>query len=232
MGVYLPHETHKDGIEHYLETLHELQGLVDNCNDHPHIVVGDFNTRLPMAKTLNTRWYRSGCFNVRSRILHDFLTDNELYVTNFSFSQKVNYTFRNYNSKSYIDHVMAPVSMADKVIKCNILCDENNVNVSDHLPICVHVCLTIRCSKPDHNARSCSPRINWQDHNVQKSYCESLEQALSDLPLHGADNVHSKEDAVRQVNTIYTSLCDCLNQASESVKEEVSKANSGRRKHW
>ena len=167
LGVYLPHESHKDGIELYIETLHELQGHIDKCGTTPYVIVGDYNTRLPQAETLSSRWYHSGGFN-RSGLLYEFLSDNDLFVANFSFTQTTNYTFKNHCSKSYIDHVIAPISLADNIINCKILCEKDNV--SDHLPLSCHCNITVNSNVPSHNVASAKPKVDWYDHNVQNAY--------------------------------------------------------------
>ena len=90
LGAYLPYDTHtKVGLTLYLETLHELQGYIDNnCGSTPYTVIGDFNTRLPMSKTIVQKWYNKKGYGKRSALLYDFIRDNDLYVANFAYSQK------------------------------------------------------------------------------------------------------------------------------------------------
>ena len=91
-GVYLPYNKNTlSQSEEYLETLDELQGLINNCDKNvPIIIMGDMNTSLPQNITLQKNWYRQHPYNNRSVILYDFILDNNLCVGNFMFQQNVN----------------------------------------------------------------------------------------------------------------------------------------------
>jgi exonuclease III len=229
-GAYLPHDSHKGGMELYLETLHELQGLIDKCGTSPYMVLGDFNTQLPMAKTLGPRWYKSGSFNRRSRLLYDFLSDNELYVANFSFAQDVNYTFKNTTSRSYIDHIMIMESLAEKVLNCKIQSDDDNV--SDHLPLCCHIKLSIKRNMSNHNTTIDKANVNWSDHNVQKAYSDKLRSVLRSKPLPSMDQVLSTEEAEKSVNSVYSDICAAMTKASDAVANRKKDTAGPKRKHW
>ena len=111
-GVYMPYQNHSLlNHESYLECLHELQGHIENCENGPCVVMGDFNTQLPMSDSLQRRWYKARCFSTRSAVLYDFCVDHGLCVANFAFPQSVNYTFHRRNAHSYIDHVLISDSM-------------------------------------------------------------------------------------------------------------------------
>ena len=144
-GVYLPHDDHsKEQCELYIEILHELQGYIDACESVPNMVVGDFNTRLPQTEFLQRKWFGSRQFGRRSVLLYDFICDNNMYVVNFSYPQKVNYTYQNSVYKSYIDHMLLPRSMTDSVISFTIH-SESADNMSDHFA--VSCCLNINAPK-------------------------------------------------------------------------------------
>ena len=169
----MPHDTHKGGTELYLETLHELQGLLDNCGNAPYVVVGDFNTRLPWSEALSPKWYKGKGFSKHSVILFDFIADNECSVANFSFTQPVNYTYSNSVSKSYIDHVLAPTHLLNIISTCAILCDDTNV--SDHFPIRCHVKLKASTESRTTSAGPRPSRVRWDSQTTQRAYRDTLE---------------------------------------------------------
>jgi len=229
-GVYLPHESHSGGIELYLETMHELQGLIDSCGTIPYMVMGDYNTRLPMAESLSAKWYLSGGFNRRSALLYDFLSDNGLVVANFVYKQHINYTFKNHNSATYIDHIVVSEALLDSINTCKIQCDDDNV--SDHLPLYCNVMISCKTSHNAHSSVANKPRVNWSDHNVQTLYCEHLKGSLDTKPLVKIDDVTSNVEAMCTVNNIYVGLCEAIHKASDFVTEDQSIATRCRRKNW
>jgi hypothetical protein len=146
-GVYLPcNNRYAVTHECYLECLNELQGLIENCENGPCIVMGDFNTQLPQTSPLSRQWYRARVFSQRSQVLYDFCLDNDLTVANFVFRQSVNYTFHRSNAHSYIDHILVSNNLLPSVMSCTIV-DSGavNPNPSDHFPLC----LCLKLSKPD-----------------------------------------------------------------------------------
>ena len=55
-------------------------------------------------------------------------------VTNFMFQQNVNYTYKQGDKKSYIDHVIIPTYLCDSVVECKIL-----DNVEDNTLYILHI---------------------------------------------------------------------------------------------
>ncbi len=60
-GVYLPHYNgDPEQIQLYAETLDLLQSLIDDCDESPSMIVGDFNASLPRQQNIN--WYKKTPF--------------------------------------------------------------------------------------------------------------------------------------------------------------------------
>lgn len=97
VGVYMPfYDGSTEHTELYVETLDLLQDFLDtklNAECSPTVIMGDFNVSLPQAQQLGNNWYKVRPFNQHSLLLYDFLCNNELLVSNFSFKQNVNYTY-------------------------------------------------------------------------------------------------------------------------------------------
>lgn len=93
-GVYLSCDDRMaDTMECYMETLDRLQSLLDSSDSSvPAIITGDMNTCLPQSKLLRNEWYRQRPFSRRSALLYEFLSENELCVSNYAFHQSVDYT--------------------------------------------------------------------------------------------------------------------------------------------
>ena len=228
-GLYLPYDSNsKQCLDSYLETLHELQGHVDNCGTTPYMVVGDFNTRLPMSKTLAPKWHNCNKFGKRSAILYDFLCENDLYVVNFAYKQTVSYTFHNKTHKSYIDHMLAPLAIFNKVSSCEILDSDNNV--SDHNALyCVlelpHPIKTDR-TKQIHAGN----KVDWNKPSTQDVYCASLKKLLYKVPVVNTKDIVCQGEAEEAVQSTYTIICDSIHKAAEAVSESTPKHSNA--KSW
>ena len=77
-------------VELYVETLELLQDVIDTHGaGSPLVIVGDFNASLPQGETLHRNWYKSKPFTRQSVLLYDFLCNNDLFVCNFAFNQRL-----------------------------------------------------------------------------------------------------------------------------------------------
>ena len=57
----------------YIETLDQLQSIIDNCDpESPIAIVGDMNTTLPQLQELAPNWFRNKPFAARSGILYEY----------------------------------------------------------------------------------------------------------------------------------------------------------------
>ena len=176
IGVYLPcNDSKPETMELYIQCLDQIQSVIDNCaNNAPFIIMGDFNTTLPDEDTLKENWFCNKPYKPRSAVLYELISSNEMCVANFLFQQDVSHTFSSVNGSSYIDHIIIPTYMCDRVLSCEIL-HSNSDNTSDHCP--VRVDLDIRV---DHTVSSSNknptnplpffPRPRWHDCDFQKLY--------------------------------------------------------------
>ena len=234
-GVYMPTDDKRVmNNECFLDTLHELQSYVDRCESVPCVIVGDLNTRLPQAPVLTQKWYR-GAFSKRSALLYDFICDNDLYVANFSFPQRANYTWHNAKQKSYIDHVLVPLCFQSKVLQCRILCDAPD-NASDHYAIHTRLKVTIPSKAPEPRATSSIPRLprlDWDKPDVKYAYHNALMTTLQSIPLTDPNTI-SSVTAEETVNSLSESLVSAIHQAAQTVNNNIqAAARSGpRRRHW
>lgn len=231
-GVYMPYDSHNsDSKEAYLETLNELQGYLDSASG-PCVLIGDFNTRLPQNRTLSQRWYRTNGFSKRSALLYDLICENDLFVANFSFPQPVNYTWSNAKQKSYIDHILIPSHLQDKVTGCRIVRDHAE-NTSDHLPVICSLSLQRpQSSSPQGKAptRHLYPKVNWDAPVVRASYVAKLSEILLSSPLPDPARI-SSTTAATEVNSLSTTLTSAMHEAAKTASTAAQERRSPRRRH-
>ena len=204
--------------EEYLETLNELQGLVDSCPT-PFFVVGDFNTKLPQSPVLPSRWSRA--YPKRSRLLYNFIADNDCYVTNFDFPQSTNYTWRRGPQKSYIDHIIASTDLREQVACSKILADCAD-NASDHLAVtCV---LQLQLSKNREPGSSepvlalpQNPKPQWDDPAMCTRYKQSLTNRLLSISVPDFARPMESSEAASFVNTMASAIVNSMHAAVEDA---------------
>ena len=224
LGVYMPFDDHSARCkEAYLDTLIELQSLIEKSESVPCMIVGDFKTRLPQTDTLNAHWYRARPFSQRSALLYDFCSENELTVSNFQFSQAVNYTYWNGSNKSYIDHILVQGSLHGHITDCTILCSDDD-NVSDHFAITA--CLSIPCDHTAHGPEEEAlnpvpqfPRVDWNDPQAKDRYQSVLQQKLITYNLEELLAINTKPHAAHAVEEFYNSLVTSIHSASEAAAD-------------
>ena len=115
----------------YNETLDKIHAIAETVNS-PIILLGDMNAHLPQQNNLSVNWYKQRPFNRHSVLLHDLLSEHSMLSAIFKFKQSLSYTYFNYTSRSYIDHILVSEGIYDNVISCAIL-PHSDDNLSDHL---------------------------------------------------------------------------------------------------
>jgi len=223
-------------FEGYVETLHELQGYVDNCVS-PFIIMGDFNAKLPQATQLSANWYRGRFFSKRSALLYNFVCDNDSYVANFDFDQTVNFTYRKGEVKSYIDHIILSQCLRENVSLCSII-EECADNVSDHLPIMCSLRIPLPHVPSLQNATPANAqkftRVNWKDPSCRELYLQHLTIALQRLHVQDISSVNSLEEATTAVNRLSAALNEAMHSAAAAAAGATTQHddNPRRKRHW
>ena len=139
-----------ENTDNFLETLDIIQSIIDMYGMlAPIKLCGDFSAALPTGKKLNKLWYRHKGYNQHSKILFDFLVDNDLIALDLLYMQSVSFTYFSYgnNHFSWIDRIFSSSHDISNVVKCNIVPLHEN-NLSDHLPVSLNMYIQVNESKP------------------------------------------------------------------------------------
>ena len=147
IGVYMPYY---DGsvahIQEYIDTLEDMQCIIDSNDPSPIMVHGDMNVSLPQGSQLTRNWYKSRPHNRCSLLLYDFMCHNDMICGNFNYDQTVNHTFHKNGFTSYIDHVLLSSYVCSQITSCYIMSDIAD-NVSDHFPLKTAITLNRQVNK-------------------------------------------------------------------------------------
>ena len=93
--LYMPSECRHSYFTEYLNTLGELEGLIETEKCDVNMLIGDFNVD----------FCRDGCL---SRLLLDFMSELDLCACDLSFCNSIHYTYERDDGlvRSWIDHVV------------------------------------------------------------------------------------------------------------------------------
>jgi len=218
-NVYMPYFC-TEMTDEYVCVLDHLQALLDNpTNSCPIKLFGDFNAQLPQAHTLMPRWERARGFNSHSKLLHDFLTTNNLVACDFSTRQTSNFTYfcLTRDVYSWIDHVFCTAHDLDCVKSCTILplCAEN---ISDHLPLVTEFTL----NAAPHRTLSAAPsrgyaRPSWKDPRRVQKYTDLVQEKLLSIPALPTLASLSSDDAQALADNRMKMLCSVLHTAAREA---------------
>jgi endonuclease/exonuclease/phosphatase family metal-dependent hydrolase len=117
-----------------MHTLAELHVVIQDALPLNIIVGGDFNIDFNKA-------------NPNLIHLRDFIDDFQLTNLDNRLPAGSDFAFHNSTGSAFslIDHIMVSKNIADKVVEYNI--KDSAENVSDHLPICLIICLENSCER-------------------------------------------------------------------------------------
>ena len=247
--VYMPFYSGDYGqVELYLEVLDELQSLVDQFGAMcPMYIIGDFNVQLPSKNVLHKSWYKSQGFNKNSRIMYDFISDNDLCLLDFINDQIVNYTYFCHTSGKYtwIDHCLG-TKHVENFVSCSII-DHDEDNVSDHLPLRLVTQMT-QDAVPEcylrHNQYQQHMQPRWDDRAKTSRYKDILCCKLKDIDLLPDDitseclqnSVDSQLDLITKAMHESTQEAGCLprkiNRPKPYWNPELSRLRDRKRFWW
>jgi len=150
-----------------------------------------------------------------------------MLVANFTQKQPINFTYAKGGNKSYIDHVLIPSYMLDKLTHCAILQDGDNV--SDHYAIHCALNFDIVPGTSYYEANNTFPATYWNKHDFCSQYKINLQKALACLDLVNPDMVISREQAAVAIDNGYDTLISTMHTATAGIS--VNPAQH-RHKHW
>ena len=171
-----------------------------------------------------------------------FLCNNDLFVCNFAFNQKVNHTYFKGSCTSYIDHCVITSHAKDMVHKCNIFNDCED-NTSDHFPIMMTLGLPIPNTENEEDiglvrnesdAQVQNDYVNWNNVTFKNAYVSNISLLSKGIvPPEDVTECTSQGCVQEYVNkyseTIVKVMHDAAKKAWESCKPKQGKR---RAKHW
>ena len=200
IGVYLPYFC-ASSTPQYNETLDKIHAIAETVNS-PIILLGDMNAHLPHKITLVLTGISKGLL-IGSVLLHDLLSEHSMLSANLKFKQSLSYTYFNYSSRSYIDHILVSEGIYDNVISCAIF-PHSDDNLSDHLP--VKVTLNVVCDNVKAKSDTCNndmysfPKIDWSNTVNQTKYLNSLSLKCTSIEEVNIDLYGDSETPQSMVN--------------------------------
>ena len=221
--------------ETYIETLKYAQCLIDQyAGNIPLLVIlvmGDLHTVIPDSAVLTRKWYTKKPYNKWSVLMYEFMEANDFCVADFQFEQLVNYTYKQGNKRSYIDHILIPEYQVNMINSCDILYDSQD-NMSDHLAISINMDLPVVtkiCPIGTEIPVPKFPYTNWSNPAFKRSYLQLMKAEMDNLPLINPDSVKTRDMACT-INQIYEQLCSIMHRCADLCSTRPK--SSARPKHW
>jgi exonuclease III len=247
--VYMPYyNSQPTQTELYIETVDILQSSVDHYGSlAPIQILGDFNVQLPnddLDILKNKHWYKASGFNKHSLIMNDFLIANAFYVADHCFEQNSKFTYFNYkrNVFTWIDHIAISSHTLSDVISCCI-CNHEDLNTSDHLPIRMTIKIPLSLSithKINYIGAAPTRPIKWED-VCKQSFLSRIKEKLATLPYISCPQA-DQERLDNYMNHLTSVLIDSVQTASSSHRKyyrpkpywcpELSKLRDKKRFWW
>jgi len=229
LGVYMPYNDNSyESFCDYINILDIITAHLENASA-PTVIMGDFNVSLPQMKHLSATWYKARPMNKRSLLLYDFICNNNMVVGNFAKKQQINYTYAKGANKSYIDHVLIPSYMLDKLSHCAILQDSDNL--SDHFAIQCVMNIDIEPGCSYYEANHLFPRTHWDKHDFCSEYRTNVQNSLGSLCLLNPDSIQDRDQAALCIDDVYSSLISTMHSATKQINSNPSEHRCNN-KHW
>jgi exonuclease III len=223
VDVYFPCSSRQNYKDETLELLDQLELLITNSDIKDVIIGGDFNCTLEIES-----W--------SSKLICNFMKEHNLKsCNNLSISvtgDEFTYSNEVLGHYSYLDYFIVSDNLSMKVVSLKIGCDD--LNLSDHSPVCIELSNIITTSYKSTNiekpiSESCYQN-RWDQADVV-GYYEStrvgLEPILTDVrckPKYFGSNLDTIRDCIDSTyNTIISVLNNAAYQHVPRVKANVLK---------
>ena len=173
--IYMPYENHPSSFTDYLNTLGEIQGLLDSHSYSGAFLIGDFNVDYDRNSPLTD-------------LLCNFMTELDLVASDLQYKDSILFTYERDGGglcRSWIDHILCSRSCSTLV--SNTFASHSWSNLSDHSPLffSIHAdCQSPTCSSPAApSSPSFPPKIDWSKASVDDvdKYCELVDRFLPNL---------------------------------------------------
>ena len=218
ISVYMPFYDASNSEQCLAETqdaLSMIDLLIENHPFHLIIIGGDLNTELKGESPFDTPWT-------------DMMTRNALASCSSLFSSP-GYTYHHetLGHKKLNDHFVLSHSLLNTMTSKRCILDEGS-NLSDHLPIILHLNVSVSRTAPKTTFTNSEPKLRWKKlrPSDMSAYSERLSHAVEEMlswrgDLTGSictNNCHCNDETCRYfIQQEYDDLISCLKIAEANL---------------
>ena len=164
IGVYLRHDNNTTvRMCEYTSNLQIINVILQDYANLPTFIVGDFNADVERNKRFDN-------------LLRDFIASNELNCAEYVFYNS-NYTYKNGDYTSNIDHVITNRLAKQKTLNCQIL--QNDLNMSDHNALLTSFLIGNNETNNKTISKTKFHRFRWDDEDFKERYKSNLSRNLA-----------------------------------------------------
>ena len=216
MAAYMPAR----GCDGDLATsFDELSGIIEARETGAYnIICGDLNGDIGASGGSKSRKQPDH----RGKIVYEFMQASNLFATNLQPHAEggVN-TFNGPNGSSCLDYILMPNDMRGDVM-CTRTLEVEPLNTSDHVPVCVHLCIDNidRC----YIEVTASHRLKWEKLSAEQlntRFTTPVSLKLRELEALIDESVPSPD----LIDGSFDTICKILRQAEIHIPKSKYKAN-------
>jgi exonuclease III len=222
VNVYLPVESgNNEYEENLLCILNDIRSVLSDFDMHSVVIGGDFNVDFNRV-CCGRQIIRDFMQSLDLVLCDDMITSDNNAASHFT------YGYPNGLGSSHIDHFCISTSLQSDAISSFIV--DSGDNMSDHLPICISLCLDDSIVLKPSKSNFANYRFRWDKTNLDAYYNCTYEH-LSALPvtndmqycLGNCDCVSAKTTVDWLYNSIVTALTACSDLCVPRVKNDFFK---------
>ena len=192
------------------QVLNQIDLAIDEEKNKKVIVLGDFNSDLNRETEFDS-------------ILKAAIESYDLTCVDHLYTQSIDYTYRNKNKKSRIDHIFINKHADKTTIQANIQHGKNHFdNLSDHLAITIDTMIELNEHKKEKKNKK--PKMEWLNQDFITLYRIKLEKTLGDINLIELKNA-SRHNAITIMSKIINELNSALRESAIQVAYSVKPIN-------
>lgn len=189
------------------------------------IIIGDFNSDLLRL-------------NRQDKELHKLINEMNLIAIDIEICNKPNYTYKNNNSKSWIDHVIIKKLNSKLVvqeIKIKNEEEDSKYNNSDHFPIITTIKFSRTYKKEGKTKTKYIKKPNWENKDFKKKYVENLNEEIDKskiIEILNKTQYENKEDLDRVIESLNNSIKISIEMAMNKELRKKTIVKHTKSKTW
>ena len=223
LNVYMPCESSEEHEEQFLENLGNITAILSELDCTCIYILGDWNSDM-----------NGGVFIEHLKL---FLSDNNLIFSSELLLPADSFTYLSeaWGTTSWLDHCVSTSDAHDCIQQLHI---DYNGALSDHFPIYMSLA-TEHIPELSEKTNNYTPKFDWSRIEPEKisEYTFKTDEHLSKIDIKTdclacQDANCSDQDHLKDLNKLYDSIVDCLQNSGNEIRSPNKPRNFKPRPGW